>query len=93
LMFTSANFCVSGTLLYKQQVQHGHFRFIHSITAFCDINTLEFLSYPVLGSAVRNLLICFYIVLCMQFLSFDMEYNALIIIIIECQSFWTTICQ
>ena len=33
LMFASANFCGSGTLLYKQHVKHSHCHLVHSVTA------------------------------------------------------------
>jgi hypothetical protein len=32
LMFASANFCASGTLLYKQHVQRDHCHLVHSVT-------------------------------------------------------------
>ena len=79
-MFASANFCVSGTQLYKQHVQHGHCHLVHSMIAVSAsrafihfVMLAEFLTYSVLGSAVHNLLICFRIVFHMQFLPFCME--------------------
>jgi len=63
-MFASANFHGSGTLLCKQHVQCGHCHLVHSVTTVSAIKAFiyfvvlaEFLTYPVLASAVHNLLI------------------------------------